>query len=96
MAQPPLEKTIVARVIEQARGMGFWTMKNHGSAYSVKGLPDVLVIKGGRAAWMEVKRPGQHPTRVQEHLMRQLSAAGCPVCVVHSAADARHFLEAIE
>ena len=95
MAQPPLEKTIVARVMEQARAMGFWTMKNHGSAYSVKGLPDVLVVKHGRAAWMEVKRPGEGPTRIQLHVMRQLAAAGCPVAVVHSAADARHFLEAI-
>ena len=71
-------------------------MKNHGSAYSVKGLPDVLVIKDGRAAWMEAKRPGEEPTKIQLHVMRQLAAAGCPVAVVHSAADARHFLEAIE
>lgn len=95
MAKPPLEKTIVARVMEQARGLGWWAMKNHGSAYSVKGLPDVLVVKGGRAAWMEVKRPGEHPTRIQEHRMRELANHGCPVAVVHSAADARHFLEAI-
>lgn len=97
MAQKiPLEKTIVAKVIEQARGLGFWAMKNHGSAYSVKGLPDVLVVKDGLAAWMEVKRPGEHPTRIQEHRMRELARFGCPVAVVHSAADARHFLEAIE
>jgi len=70
-------------------------MKNHGNAYSVKGLPDVLVIKDGRAAWMEVKRPGEDPTRIQEHRMRELSRSGCPVTVVRSAGDAREFLEAI-
>lgn len=92
----PLEKTIVANVIAEARRQGWWTLKNHGSAFSVKGLPDVLVVKDGRAAWMEAKRPGEVPTKIQLHRMRELAAAGCPVCVVHSAADARHFLEAIE
>lgn len=71
-------------------------MKNHGNAYSVKGLPDVLVIKGGRAAWLEVKRPGEDPTRIQEHRMRELSRSGCPVTVVRSAGDAREFLAAVE
>ena len=92
----PLEKTIVANVIAEARRRGWWAMKNHGSAYSVKGLPDILVIKQGRAAWMEVKQPGKHPSRIQEHLMRVLSAAGCPVVVVRSVGDAKEFLEAID
>jgi len=71
-------------------------MKTHGSAFSVAGLPDVLVIKEGRAAWMEAKRPGESPTRIQEHRMRELAAAGCPVTVVTSAGDAIEFLEGIE
>jgi Holliday junction resolvase len=91
-----LERTIVAKVLDEARRLGWWTMKNHGNAFSVKGLPDVLVIKDGRAAWMEVKRPGEDPTRVQEHRMRELSKAGCPVTVVRSVGDAREFLEAID
>ncbi|MDA0817552.1 MAG: VRR-NUC domain-containing protein [Planctomycetota bacterium] len=91
----PLEKTIVAKVMAEARRLGWWSMKNHGNAYSLKGLPDVLVIKEGRAAWMEVKRPGEDPTRIQLHRMRDLAAAGCPVAVVRSAGDAREFLEAI-
>ena len=92
----PLEKTIVARVIDQAKTMGWIAFKMHGNQFAVKGLPDVLVIKNGRAAWMEVKRPGNQPTRIQEHRMRDLSNAGCPVAVVYSAQDARHFLMAIE
>jgi Holliday junction resolvase len=91
-----LERTIVAKVLDEARRLGWWAMKNHGSAYSLKGLPDVLVIKGGRAAWMEVKRPGHDATRVQEHRMRELAKVGCPVTVVRSVGDAREFLEAIE
>lgn len=89
----PLEKTIVANVMAVAKSLGYWSMKTHGSSYAVRGTPDVLAIKDGKASWMEVKRPGEHPTRAQEHVMRQLAAAGCRVTVVYSAADARHFLE---
>jgi len=32
---PPLEKTIVAKVLAEAKRLGWWAMKNHGSSYSV-------------------------------------------------------------
>jgi hypothetical protein len=44
---------------------------------------------------MEVKRPGEEPTKIQEHRMRELIETGCPVAVVRSAGDAREFLTAI-
>jgi len=96
MPHRPLEKTIVAKVMAAARQRGWWSMKTHGSAFTLAGLPDVLVIKDGRAAWMEAKRPGETPTRIQEHRMRELAAAGCPVAVVTSAGDAIEFLEGID
>jgi Holliday junction resolvase len=92
----PLERTIVAKVMDEARRLGWWAMKNHGNAYSLKGLPDVLVIKAGRAAWMEVKRPGEDATRIQQHRIRELIRVGCPATVVCSVGDAREFLEAID
>lgn len=91
-----LEKTIVAKVLAECRRLGWWAMKNHGNQYSVKGLPDVLAIKDGRAAWMEAKRPGHEPTRIQQHRMKELAGIGCPVAVVRSAKDARQFLEGID
>ena len=95
MKKPPLEKTIVNNVMAVARSMGYWTMKNHGSQFSVAGLPDVLLIKEGRAVWLEAKRPGEEPTRIQEHRMRELIGFGCPVAVVRSAGDAKAFLESL-
>lgn len=89
----PLEKTIVANVMAQGRALGFWVTKFHGNAYSMSGVPDVLLVKDGRAYWLECKRPGEEPTKIQLHRMRELAAAGCPVAVVTSAAEARHFLE---
>jgi len=70
-------------------------VKIHGGPFQLSGLPDVLAIKGGRAAWMEFKRPGCEPTKIQQHRMRELVDAGCQVAVVRSAADVRVFLENI-
>ena len=95
MKKPPLEKTIVNNVMAVARSMGYWVMKNHGSQFSVAGLPDVLCIKAGRAVWLEAKRPGEETTRIQEHRMRELIGQGCPVAVVRSAGDAKAFLEGL-
>ena len=61
------------------------------------GLPDLLVIKQGQAAWMEVKVPGKDPTRLQQHRIREIiEDAGCPATVVRSVGDAKEFLEAID
>ena len=91
----PSERSIVARVIDAARALGWWATKIHGNAFQLAGLPDVLCIKDGRARWIECKRPGEEPTKLQSHRMRELADAGCRVAVVRSAADARVFLENI-
>jgi len=95
MATP--EKTIVLKVMAEAKRLGWWRLNVHGGPYQMAGLPDILVIKGGRAAWMEVKVPGKDPTRLQEHRIRELiNEAGCPATVVRSVGDAKEFLESIE
>ena len=93
--KPPLDKTIVAKGLAVAKQLGWWVVKIHGGPFQLSGLPDVLAIKGGRAAWMEFKRPGCEPTKIQQHRMRELVDAGCRVAVVRSAADVRVFLENI-
>lgn len=93
MASKMNEARIVANIMAEARRLGWWVMKNHGSAYSVKGLPDLLAIKGGKSAWMEVKVPGAEPTKIQAHRMRELSGYGCLVAVVTSVQEARRFLQ---
>ena len=94
--KPPLEKTIVANVMAQGRALGFWAVKFHGNAFTMSGVPDVLMIKDGRAVWLECKRPGEEPTKIQNHRMRELASAGCPVAVVTSAAEAKAFLETLQ
>ena len=79
-----------------AKQMGWWCCKIHGGPFQLSGLPDGLFIKHGRAAWIEFKRPGEEPTKIQQHRMRELSLAGCEVAVCFSAADVRVFLNDCE
>lgn len=92
----PLEKVIVARVLDEARRLGWLAYKIHGGPYMPRGLPDVLALKDGRATWIEVKRPGEEPTSVQVTRMRQLADAGCAVGVATSVGEAARILASAE
>lgn len=91
----PSERSIVAKGLAVAKSLGFFALKIHGNQYQMAGIPDVLCLKGGRAFWIEFKRPGEKPTKLQMHRMKQLEEAGCPTAVARSAADVRVFLEGV-
>lgn len=80
-------------MIDAARALGWWATKIHGNAFQLAGLPDVLCIKDGRARWIECKRPGEEPTKIQTHRMRELAKHGSPCVVAFCAGDAKEFLE---
>ena len=91
----PKESTIVAKVIATAKAAGWWAGKLHGNAFGIAGMPDVMVIRGGKVAFLECKVPGEEPTKIQRHRMRQLAEAGAAVTWVTSASEARAFLESV-
>lgn len=91
----PSEKSIVAKGVAVAKSLGFYAVKLHGSAYSLAGIPDVLCLKDGKAYFIEFKRPGEEPTKLQQHRLRELISYGCPSTVCRSAGDVREFLEAV-
>lgn len=67
---------------------GYLVLKIHGGPFQQAGLPDLLVIKKGRAMWLEVKMPGKYATRLQSHWMEKLRKAGCVTAVVCTVSDA--------
>jgi Holliday junction resolvase len=86
------ESAIVNAIMKRARSLGFWVTKIHGGNYQRSGLPDLLCIKGGRAFWLEVKRPDGKPTKLQLHTIAELQAFGCIAEVVYSLAEAEEVL----
>lgn len=79
-----------------ARSLGWWCVKMVGGSHMPTGIPDVLAIKGGHAVWLEFKRPGFEPTRIQLHRMNELRGVGCTTAVVKSAGDVREVLEDVQ
>lgn len=45
------------------------------------GIPDLLLLKNGKARFVEVKRPNGHPTKLQQYRIQQLRDMGFDVQV---------------
>lgn len=65
MRESFVEKTIC----DHARSRGITPLKLAGPGE--KGKADRLFMRGGKAVFMEIKRPGQKPTALQEKFLRE-------------------------
>jgi hypothetical protein len=53
-----------------------------------KGWPDrILMCPNGQMAWLEFKRPGEMPTKFQEHIHQELRAMNFRVYVVDNYSE---------
>ena len=72
----PLESSITKSIQRLAKTRGWWVMKIAGGAFQRAGVPDLLLIKSGRAVFLEVKQPGKKPTPLQAQVMSEISQVG--------------------
>lgn len=87
-----LTKQIIQHLERLRRsGRNVWSLKIHGHAMQRAGVPDLLILLDGQYLWIEIKKPGGVPTKLQSHEMQRIEAAGGRTCVVTSLAE---FLEA--
>ena len=83
------EKVIEGKIRRAAEAAGWTVIKIAGGVHQTPGIPDLLCLKDGRAAWLEVKTPGEKATPKQKAMMALLSAkARTPCAVVSSVEDA--------
>ena len=70
----PLESVIQSKIIKRYENAGYIVVKiglcNKG------GFPDLMLLKNGKATFVEVKRPGQKPRPLQEYRLKELRDAG--------------------
>lgn len=65
-----------------------------GEAMGVKpGFPDLLIFADGQGYCIEVKRPGEKLSKVQELVKAELARQSIPFAVCHSASEARATVE---
>ena len=75
------EKYVEQRLIRAVRRSGGLALKFVSPGFN--GVPDrLLLFTGGRAAFAEVKAPGQKPRPLQVHRMEQLRRLGFKVFVI--------------
>ena len=87
------ESAIVNRICKELKRLDIYHEKRHGDMYARRGQPDLLVVVEGKAIFLEVKRPGQHPTLLQSHRLVQCRHAGAVAEVVRSWEDVSEILE---
>ena len=77
------EKDLERRLVKAVRDAGGLALKFVSPGMA--GVPDrLLLFPGDRAAFAEVKAPGEKPRPLQVHRMEQLKALGFRVYVVDS------------
>jgi hypothetical protein len=95
----PLERTVAGEIVRELRAVGYHVSSTQQTRASrqTEGMPDLFVAHPAWRvhAWVEVKRPGEKPTKVQREWHETVRASGCPVLVCESAYDALTQLEAI-
>lgn len=86
-----LERHVERYLVSRVEALGGLCLKwvSPGTA----GVPDRIVfLPGGRISFVEVKRPGQAPTRLQRHVLAQLEQLGCQTAWVDSKESVRELL----
>ena len=69
-----LESKIQARIIKRLESEGYYVVKL--ILTNKNGIPDLLVLKDGKAFFVEVKRPGENPRPLQEYRINELRELG--------------------
>ena len=77
------ERNIETYLRDQVRKAGGWAPK--WTSPGNNGVPDrIVIMPGGRMAFVELKAPGKKPTQLQLVQHERLRALGCDVRVIDS------------
>ncbi len=77
-----LERDIERKVCERAKRAGWLAFKF--TSPQQRGVPDRLFIRDGQIVFIEFKRTGEQPTKLQARMIARLREAGCTVFVCDS------------
>lgn len=89
------ESTLAAEIMRALRALpGVVVRKRHGSPWGVAGDPDLYGSINGRHFEIEVKRPGERPTALQQARLKQWATSGARAGVATNVEDALRILGA--
>jgi hypothetical protein len=93
-ARIPRESSIQRTVMKALAAMypHACVRKRHGSVFATSGDPDVYALIAGVHVELELKRPGESPTILQQARLTQWGRAGAHAAVIHSAGELAEFI----
>ena len=68
------EAELQANVLELAGRLGWLSYHTHDSRRSAAGFPDLVLVRGDRLVFAELKRERRYPTPAQRHWLAALAA----------------------
>lgn len=69
-----LEKDVEKKVCDEAAKLGIVSIKLSGPYH--RGVPDRIFLHRGKVLFMEMKKPGGRPTKLQEMWLERLEEQG--------------------
>jgi hypothetical protein len=93
---PPLEKSIVNKVLALIKSRGGYAVKIHGSQFMLLGLPDIIACYRGRFLAFEVKRDGRPAKPIQLFQLGRIRRAGGVALRIHTVESAAAELDRID
>lgn len=91
-----LESRIKENILEALRKRGARPVKQYGCIYTEAGMPDLLICYKGRFICMELKRPGEKPTKKQLQVLRSFTRAEATIGIACSVDEAMNILDSID
>ena len=89
-----LENPIETKVCAHAKSLGWLHYKF--KSMSNKAIPDRIFIKGGVVLFIEFKRTGKRPSKLQLKVHKELREEGMNVSVVDDVNIGKHLFNVIE
>ena len=69
-----IESSIQTKISEKLKKHGWFVTKLIQT--STNGIPDLMAIKNGEVIFLEIKKPGEEPSPLQEYMIASLNKAG--------------------
>ena len=87
MSKKP-ETRLSEKVLDTLKSQGGWWFKVHGGPYQLAGVPDIIGCWNGYFVAIELKIPGEKPTRLQELIIQAIHNAGGRTGIATSVEEA--------
>jgi len=87
------EKKIQSEIVRWLKDHGYSVDVITKGLYGNNGISDIIAVKQGKVAFIEVKRPGKKPTKLQELYLKEKQRHGAISFIAYCIDDVKRRLQ---